>query len=595
MFIENGKYLPDIILMEGKFVSWKDLTFQQMRTVRKHGKQVKQVEHKPLLKHIIENSTLVIMKYGGGFTGKEFNEISDRAHVKGYNVQWLLREAHGGGRGARAWGYIYYHKDNLLQKYFEEHNIWDEFQKIPKAKQINRIQKFLGQQKSFSVKPRIKIVDEEFNPEGLIFATPSFMDKCGIAFGSKTTGAAKSLIVPAMEDNTEWDIVVPSNENKIKLDAEKLADNMYLNPTITPFLTFSRNLKKDNSEDVGRNPQMGLDLSSMLNKLPRPEWLELPKRIFEGKATSEEIVDNLFSYTDDNTGEKMYREAGKAVLTGRSLFDKDIWEEGKKPLMTLIMNCLQPRIKGIYGIVMPKSFLNEYNAEPERIRGWITRFPWTLPILATAYVWKDCIFIDEELLKLFGGDCDGDQVAIFDQKAINGHFIWERDKEWLESKMRLPEKVDAKDSDWTMERQISIVLDQLAGCGTVFNSSKIVVDSARKMGMDLKHLLGMEIELQSTMVQPFIDGLKYEHCTKVPTVFDMARIYKVEAQVVIDVGRYFNALRGRKANIDDIVTLAQSADFKSRSYYERVIAMFKGWKKNIGFLEKKLHEGVYVN
>jgi len=537
------------------------------------------VNERPFLKEIMKESLWTIMKFGGAFTGEEFSELNKLCQEKGYQLQWLMKEAHGGGRGARAWGYAYVAEKNLIEEHLRKRGIWEEFNKIPKAKQINRIQKFVGPGEKFPVKPRVKI-GPKFKHEGLIIASPSFMKRCNIPLGAKTTGPTKGLIIPSPVDTNEWDIIVPENENKLKLSVEQLEENMMLNRHLEPAKLFSKNLKKKMSPGIGRNPSHGFDLGSLLNKLPSKEWLKEAKDIYEGRAENEAIADALFSYKTKD-GDKKYTPCGVRILAGESLFKPDIWEEGQKALLTMVRKALQPRIRGIYGVVMPVSLLKEYGVKGEKKIGWITRFPWTLPVLTTVYVWEHCIFVDEELWLTYGGDYDGDQGAIFDIDVIDGSLVWSRNKEWIKDHMKMPEKKDALEDPRSMEDIIACQLDQFTGCGVTFNNAKIVVDAARQANWNAKSILQLEMNLQAIEVQPYIDGQKYAHAKgKAKRPVDLALQYaRGLTKHLNNSKKYFRTIRGNGTSVENIIATAKEANPNSGSYYERVVALFKGWRK----------------
>lgn len=230
---------------------------------------------------------------------------------------------------------------------------------------------------------------------------------------------------------------------------------------------------------------------------------------------------------------------------------------------------------------MPKFLLKAYNVHGERVVGWLTRFPWTLPILTTVEVWNHCVFVDEEIWNAFGGDYDGDQGAVFERDSFDGELIWKRDKEWIKQCMKMPVKEDPKDDPRCHEEIIAEQLIQLEGCGKVFNASKIAVDAGRYAEMSGKQLLEMEIKLQAREVQPYIDGIKYKHQEgKQKNAFDLAKEYGSQDLLpfVMKSQNYFNAVRSRGACLEKVILMAKDADPKSPSFYERIISLFADWE-----------------
>jgi len=578
MKLIKNKYLPTFVLIDGECKHWMKLTSEEKKHVFIHGRSEYSINQRPLFKRLIEESEYSIMKYGGGFTEKEFIDICNKTKVSGKFVQPLLKEAHGGGRGATSWGVVHIAKENLIEKYLKEMDILEEFLKLPKSKQVNRIHKFIGQYNDFPVKPRVKL-GLPYPLEGLIFATPSFMKKCNIPFGTKTTGPTKGLIIPTTVDSDEWDIVIPENENKLKLSEEKLSNNMKLNLQLIPQNLFSRNLKRRFSKEVGRNPSEGLDMASILGRMPKKEWLEEARSIYEGRATKEVIVKTLFTY-ENQKGEEVCNIYGTRVLAGESIFKEDLWPHADKALMTMIKKAIQPRIEGIYGVIMPIDLLKYYKANSKKMVGWLTRFPWTLPILTEVKVWNNCIFVDNDLWQCFGGDYDGDQGAVFGKYVMKGHLSWKHDRKWIQQHMSLPEKVDNAKDIRSIEEVIGCILGQYSGCGRTFNAAKIVVDSARRAGWNRKQILELEIKLQVNEVQPYIDGLKYMHAdAEVKTPLMLAKECGVPTDYIKVDMMYFTPLRGRSAGVDDLVSIGKLASENSLAFYERIISYFKDWEK----------------
>ena len=339
------------------------------------------------------------------------------------------------------------------------------------------------------------------------------MKKCNIEFGCKTTGPTKGLLVPLPDhcDTNEYDILLPENENKIKLSAEKLADLMRIVPGLAPSHLFSRNLRRKFAEKMGKNPKESWDLCSILGKMPSQGFIEEVRAIYEGIAEPGTIANMLFCY-EDKAGVKKYTKTGEKVLAGQSIFNDDIWPEAAKSLVTAFQSAIQPCIDGIYGVVMPMGLLECYGeVETESISGWITRFPWIVPILTKVKVYKDCIFVDEELWSCYGGDYDGDQGAVFGLHAIKGHLSWKDSKNHANIKewMSLPTKEEATD-DMSYMEVIASQLDQYRICGMTYNACRVAEDGARYRGMSTNDILEMSIRMQAIEVQPLIDGFKYK-------------------------------------------------------------------------------------
>ena len=99
--------------------------------------------------------------------------------------------------------------------------------------------------------------------------------------------------------------------------------------------------------------------------------------------------------------------------------------------------------------------------------------------------------------------------------------------------------------------------------------------------MNREQVRDMDIYLTSTIVQPFIDGFKYAGCDDPPTVQELLKKGKVNYRG-ISIKKYsdmFRIWRGRNSSLDDIVTAASISKADSKSFYEKMMCLFKGWKK----------------
>ena len=585
----DDRLIPDYLFVEGKLLHWKEIKSEMRLEAWKHVKHIGSVANRPLYYRFIRECDACVMNYGSGYTADEWIDICKLASDNKFVVQPILRDARGGGRGASGWGFAWFARENLIYKYLAEMGILEEFKGLPYAKQVTRIGKLFSEQQMFKRKPRVVLADDS-EYEGLIYATPSFMAECNIPFGAKTTNVTKGLLVPLPYDNSKYDIVVPANENKLKISAEKLSDLMVMNPTLTPQKSFSRNLIRKFSGKVGKNPQEGLDLSSILGRKPKKEWLEDCYKVYMEQTTPQETADLLFAYENTILGEKVHNTFGKRVLAGESIFHPEIWPEANKALFTAAKKALQPRIKGIYGTLMPKELLRDYKLTGELMTGWFTRFPWTMPMKTEVEIHEHCIFVDNDLQKVFGGDHDGDQGAVFDEHIIKGHLDWNKQKEWIKLNMALPDKVESTEPFKDLNDSIAVQLDQYSGCGKTFNSSKIAIDNKRYHGATVMELIETEMKLQSKEVQPFIDGLKYQHASEMKKAEELvAQYYCGPVKTVPHIRKYFSPLRTKAGELTALLEAARDADPASKSFYEGACALFKDWPLKMP-LNKKLAE-----
>lgn len=574
-----NKYLPEFALLNGGIVNVNTLPNEVMRELRRRGKPAHSVANRPCMKKIYDECHMSIVKIGGAYTGKEFLNICEDAKKRKVQVQWLLKEARGGGQGATAWGHIHLHRDNLLEKFFKELNIWEEFSNIPKTKQTNRVQKFLCETEEFPIEPRIKLTNT-YPYEGMIFMSQNFADRCATAgrpipFGAKTAGALKSIIIITPYEFDGYDIAIPNPENKLKLSAEKLAKCMYLNPSIDASKMFSRNLMTAVGDKIGRNPKQGFDLASILGVFPGKDKLELPIKMWHGECTNEVIVDNLFTYTN-KSGEKTLTKEGAMILNGADIYSSEILPVFEKGIFNFILKSLQPKIKGTYGIAIPDVIRRSLKGKGEKIDGWLTRYPWSLPIFTTVHIWNDCLCVDEELWAIFGGDYDGDQGAVFEKNSVRGELVWERDRDFIIEHMAPPEKEEDTNNKQSVEEVLATQLDQFSDIGKVYNNCQVIVDAARYQGLSKKKVLEINMTLNSKFVQPKINGVKYKAAIGNVDINSYAKDnYGVEAEHIKYCGRFRGAFRGSMACMNMIIEASQAAKPITRSWYEYLAGYFR--------------------
>lgn len=573
----HGKYLPSHIYRKGEFISMHSskITKQERREIYTRARTHYSMDTRPVLKKIYDKSDMVIMKMGGGYSGKEYIKISKIASEMGYVAQKLQKDANQ--------GYIYFATENVLFKHFDEMGILEEINNLPKAKLVNRIQKFLSPGESLPETPRVKLTGN-IKWEGLIFANPEYMKRNNLPMGTKTTGPVKGLLVPS-PFVTDCDIAISENENKIKLSAAKLSQTMMLRMDLVPEKTFSRNLKRKLSEKIGRNPRVGFDIASMLGMKidPNDSMLAKVRRAFEGGCTAQEIVDMLFTY-EDNAGEKKIAKIADRIVSGESIYIPEIWEHVSVALTTVLRKALQPNVKGIYGTALPMgllAFYGIYNSKGlERKRGWLTRFPWTSPILTDVVVYQDCIFVDPEIWQCFGGDYDGDTAAVYDIDSIDGVLVWNQHKEFIKKAMKAPKKEEHHDDIRSLDDVIADQLDQHAATGKMFNRVKVMVDSARKFNKFSKmQLIELELMAYAAEVQPRIDGFKYKSIgSALASVEELMDKYACQNPHHKESKDWFNLIRGGQFGILDIVTAAKDAKPDSKSSYEAIAAVLKDWQ-----------------
>jgi len=392
---------------------------------------------------------------------------------------------------------------------------------------------------------------------------------------------------------TDYDMLVSPEENKFNLNEEKLGHLIKWNPRLSPMSLYSRNLKRKFSDKLGRNPQMKWDLLSLINYIPDVD-LSHERDMYEKGLITEEDIKALFGY--EKNGEIVIRPVGKRILAGESIFHPDIWVELEKPFKKMVLNKLQPRIKGIYGVAMPKSILKLIPNKAVYYKAWVTRYPWVLPILAKIGVWQGMIFVDEELWEMFGGDFDGDQAAAFDWDSLTTDLYLDRDKEWLKKAMKMPIKEPANFEGRTEEEVIAKQLSQYSGCGAVYNNAMTIVDAARADEWKFNDLVKLQAYLYANIVQPFIDGFKYKGANHVPSLYDMVtrvddKFDYLSMKETMRLRDFYRAIRSR-GSLMDLTDVAKFAKADSKSFYERVVSIFKGWKRGNYIPISKLDETI---
>ena len=567
------KYIPEYVFVDGKEVMFRMLSTEQRFAVMSHCKTAHSVESRPNYKDIVVNS-MSIMKFGGGFTGDEILSMKERYSKNGFIIQPLVKEAHGGGQGARGWGILHLSVRNLVDDLLKKYDILEEFHGLSKEKQLSRIQKFIGPMDVIEFKPKVA-VSSILPYEGLVYAKQEWMDKNNIPFGAKTTGPVKGLIVPLPDYfKIDADFIVPESENKINLSVEKLSKTVMLNRENVPANRYSKNLITVSGK-VGRMPRHAFDLQAHLDYIPNVD-LSVERAFYETGNFTPDFIDSLFGYNDTKTGEHKLRNEGKLIMAGVHPFSRDMIEGTLKSLWTMVRTKLEGRIPGIYGTAMPLEML------PKGIsikRGYITRFPWIFPILTEYAIYEHCIFLSQDLMKIFGGDFDGDQVAAYHRMTMKDLPVWPRDKEWLVSIMAAPEKKEAV-SDKSIEEVIGSQIDQYVKCGQVYNICRILEECVRMEGWKRKAIFELGAKLTSQIVQPYINGFKYmAEEGNVPTIEVLAEKYGVPMRWKERAVMFFNAFRSSKASIPRIAHVARLINAKPDSlmYYERLAYKFITW------------------
>ena len=574
MFRGKFSWLPEYVMFVNDdgtrdVVHFNALTRHQKREVCRHGKVFHVTDNKPNYLEMIRGST-AYMKYGGGYTGDDYKYMVERFKVSGHIIVPNVRDVHGGGRGSRSWGVIHAAMIDIMKDIYNKHDILNEMNALPIEKRLNRSHKFMGEMEKVN-DASVKIVP------GLDFMEGLIMTKLDLPFLTKFTGPLKGLAVPffpnlACDDN----VLVSADENKLNLTEEKLSKNIYINRKLCADTTFSRNIVNHRTGHIGRLARNAFDLQSLLGMTPNPD-LGKYKAFYENGTFDADLIKELFGFIQN--GNERIRPVGEKIIAGMNIHDLEIKEEVMKVLWRTIKRRLQGKIPAsIYGYIIPLEYVKIMEPMTRIKKAYFTRWPWIYPILTEYAIFNHAIAVPHAVIKLFGGDCDGDTGLIIHKKVINTGLDYVKSKSTLEDWMKAPLKVEAKPNVKSVHDTIAYILDQYSACGRVHNMCKIIVDIAR-LNNDPR-VMELEARLTATKVQPFIDGFKYEGCDVIPKLIELAKEYNVDITNGENVIDAFNVFRSTSSSLENAIALANSTnpDPKSKSYYIRLLAKFKGWK-----------------
>jgi hypothetical protein len=567
MKLSNQKYLCDAYYIgKGKIVFAKDLSDADRYLTIKHAKSANNVVGRDHLKALYDEAFSVGC-FGGKYTAETVDDVLSMVKNAKFTMVPLVKEVYGGKRG---WGVIHMVKYDFIRKIAASMGIESELYSLAPEKFLIRIQKLFVKMELIANADVSLVEKSPF--EGLIYAKADYMEKAGLVYGTKTSGVLKGLIVPAPDTMSfKGDLLISMDENKIKLPDFKLGKLIFVDRDQDPAKRFSKNLIGVSGK-AGRLPVKAFDLHAMLNRPVRADLADI-KVFYETGVISDKLFDMLFSYVD-KTGTRKYTRSGLMLKSGIDRKDPKVVADVNTAIWTCVHARITGKIAGIYGVAMPLGLL------PKGIKikkGYITRYPWIFPVLAEYAVHEHCIFVDESVMKLFGGDYDGDLVAVYHKRTLDLPYSWAKDKVRLQEWMKMPEKETGEAR--SLEATLAYQLEQYAECGKAYNNAKIVVDCARLAGWSNDDVSRLDCLLMSNEVQPFINGLKYKGGNKAPSSFDLAKKYMVPITSIVRVTKFFNAVRSSKSGITEVIKAAKdlNPDANSKSYYERVVALFSTW------------------
>ena len=578
--IRNG---DNVTVIKEKFRLLEECSRSERYEILSHGKSDVVVESKPDQLWIYRNAHMSMIKFGGSYTGAEVLRFSNMAKEHGLVLLPMVNDAHGGGRGARSWGVLTFAYTDLIRERMLNMNVLDEYNKLLPAKRLNRQHKLLGEKEKLEGLT-VKIIPDLPEFEGLIFLSKRAIEKYDLPFAVKFACTLKGLGVPVPSmvnyKNVKFsaDVNIPVSENKIGIAEDKLPDCLYVNRRLSAEYRFSRNLLNKYSGDKGKNARKAWDYRSILGIDPKAD-LSVYELFHELGEFDDELLDEMFGYTAKD-GSRQLQPVGMKIKGGMYRYDKSIVRDVKKALWTRVCRTLQGKFPGsVYGNIIPMGYAKMMDPKLNVKYGWFTRWPWMDFILCKYAIYRDAICIEDKVMKLFGGDYDGDQGLVVHRSRIKSNLVYHKMRDILEDWMRMPVKEDTGHGISDEIAQMSYVLDQYSKCGQAYNAGKIVEEVARMEGWTPMQIVELRLRITSRIVQPYINGQKYVGGDKPPNVFELCKMFDIPVKHVGRCTRFFNAFRTRRGGLDYIIKLARElkADPNSKSFYERIAARFLTW------------------
>lgn len=602
----NGlKMLPTFVLKDNRMIMYNNLSWNEKNELNKHCKIESTIEGRPLYKKFYNEARYRIVKYGGNITRKEYESIKKWALEKGLYI--LVNSKDFNGHGSK-WSSILLSETNLGKEFMEKHGIYECFSKLGPLQKIKRQEKMLGNYMFMPIKPNVKL-GTNLEIEGCIYVSSEYAKnvnktwkhkgiKARIIHGSKTAFVLKSLIF--LVDNLDCDILIPEDENKLKLSAEQIANCFAINPDIDSAKSFSRNLVNKDTGKVGRKPKVAMDMALFMDFPLRVKKCEVFKKILmrDPSITTEEIAQKLFSYqVEDEEGNITieYNQIGKRLLEVGNIFNPDIWPEASKVIANSIRKAIIPRVKGVYGQAFPEEFVQYVKAgsKIEYKKGYVIGYPMSVPIKTTVKILDNMIFINKELWKILGRDFDGDQIFFMQMKHVPCYFNWakEEDRNELKNILQMAEKVKSKEEISLIDAQM-IVNEQSALIGKIYNANKIILGAYIYSGkLSMKDLVKIDMYNNATLTQQAINGLKYSANEQIKTIDEdfiheynkqnakklgIERIPDIDNKTLNKVRLIYNTIK-YTSNIENFLKVARKCDYNSKYFFERELSRFGLW------------------
>lgn len=602
--MNNLKMLPTYVLKDNRFVMYNNLSWGEKNELNKHCKIESTIEGRPLYKEFYNKARYRIIKYGGNITRKEYEAVKQFAMEKGLYI--LVNSKDFNGHGSK-WSTILLSEQNLGKDFMQKHGIYECFSKLGPLQKIKRQEKMLGNYMFMPIKPKV-VVGTNLPIEGCVYVSSEYAKnvnktwkhkgiKARIINGSKTAFILKSLIF--IVDDLNCDILIPEDENKLKLSAEQISNCFAINPDIDSVKAFSRNLVNKDTGKTGRKPKVAMDMALFMNFTLRYKKCDIFKKILmkDPSISTEDIANKLFSYqVEDDEGNVTieYNQTGKRLLEVGDIFNPDIWPEASKVIANSMRKALIPRVKGVYGQAFPEEFIRYVQAgKVEYRKGFVIGYPMSVPIKTTVKIVQNMIFINKELWKILGRDFDGDQIFFMQMKHVPCYFDWskEKDQEELKNILQMAEKVKSKEEMTLIDAQM-IVNEQSALIGKIYNANKIILGAYIYTGkMSMKDLVKIDMYNNATLTQQAINGLKYSANEQIKTIDEdfiheynkqnakklgIESIPDIDNKTIQRVKMVYNTLKYAD-NVETILRVARRCDCDSLYFFERELSRFGLW------------------
>lgn len=605
-----NKVVPTAVLKDNRLYNITDFTMQDQMKILKHSKNLVNIEGRPLYEKYIDNSLHRIVIYGGNITEQQYKQIQDYAYAKGLYILVNSKDFLG---GTSRWSQVYLSKRNIGKEFLIESDIYEEFMcNINDLQKVKRHEKLLGTYIEMPIKPKVLVGPKHVN-EGYILVSRDYVNKINKYFKdknidfklmncSKTAKILKSNIY-IIDNLKDYDVIVPADENKFKLSAEKISKNFSINPSINSYNSFSRNLKDKFTDKIGRQPRLPLDSCCFLDVSLNSSKVEIFKNMIEGNIEKESIANALFSYqmeteneNGESTFERKYNLYGEQLMQeDKSLLDSDIWDKANPIIGKAVIQHMIPKMKGVYGKAMPSDLLPLTKGKKEVKVGSLFRFPLMTPVRCTTTICNDIIYVPKDLWTVIGGDFDGDDVNFQELDSMPVYFNWDKesDRRELTQLLQMPVKNNQKEKIKLIDAQM-IVNKQASLIGKIYNANKIVIGGYIYSGkLSMKDIIKIDIYNNATLTQQAINGLKHSTSSIKEEVntdfiqkynFDNKHIFGIHqlpelSENVLNKAKYFYNLIKYPNNITDIINGSRVASPTSPYWFEREVSKFRSWKK----------------